>query len=63
MSTQDRVAQHSEPTIKSRKAHLVALAKLEALMLQFPEDDCTPNEEIVVLGMAIEAYEKRTFIF
>lgn len=63
MSTQDRVALHNELTIKSRKAHLAALAKLEALMLQFPEDDSTPNEEIVALGMAIEAYEKRTFIF
>lgn len=41
--------------------HDIALARLEALMILNPPEGSAEEKELVALGVAIEAFEKRVF--
>lgn len=49
------------PAVTNFAEHEIALAHLETLMLSDPPEESAEEKELVSLGVAIEAFEKRAF--
>lgn len=56
------ISAHMHLLIETLVDHEAAMSRLEALMILDPPEESDEAKELVALGIAIDAFEKRVFV-